>query len=397
MTNGSALEGLRILDLTRMLAGPYCTALLADMGADVIKVERPGVGDDARHFAPYKGGESGYFMLLNRGKKSITLNMKSPAGMEVLHRLIGESDVLIENFTPGVTRKLGIDYDSLKEKYPRLVYASISGFGQDGPLAHRAAYDIIAQAMSGLMSVTGAPDGPPTRVGESLGDLVAGLYTAWGIMVALTARDRTGRGQNVDVAMMDGLFSFLVTPMTLYLFGDKTPTRVGNRHPISTPFDTYRANDGHVVIAVANDPMFRRLAEAMEMPELADDPRFVTDEERTNHEPQLRALIEEWTGARTVAGVVEILEAAGVPTGDIWTIPEAATSAHVKHRGMLTEVEHPTAGRIPLLAQPVRLSETAGGIQGPPPLLGEHTETILSELLGMDEDAIQGLRRDGAI
>ena len=397
MTNGSALQGLRILDLTRMLAGPYCTALLADMGADVIKVERPGVGDDARHFAPYKGGESGYFMLLNRGKKSITLNMKSPAGMEVLHRLIGESDVLIENFTPGVTRKLGIDYDSLKEKYPRLVHASISGFGQDGPLAHRAAYDIIAQAMSGLMSVTGAPDGPPTRVGESLGDLVAGLYTAWGIMVALTARDRTGRGQNVDVAMMDGLFSFLVTPMTLYLFGDKTPTRVGNRHPISTPFDTYRANDGHVVIAVANDPMFRRLAEAMEMPELADDPRFVTDEERTNHEPQLRALIEEWTGARTVAGVVEILEAAGVPTGDIWTTPEAATSAHVKHRGMLTEVEHPTAGRIPLLAQPVRLSETAGGIQGPPPLLGEHTETILSELLGMDEDAIQGLRRDGAI
>ncbi len=397
MMDGSALEGLRILDLTRMLAGPYCTALLADMGAEVIKVERPGVGDDARHFAPYKGGESGYFMLLNRGKKSITINLKSPAGMDVLHRLIGESDVLIENFTPGVTRKLGIDYGSLRDRYPRLVYASISGFGQDGPLAHRAAYDIIAQAMSGLMSVTGSPDGPPTRVGESVGDLVAGLYTAWGIMVALAARERTGRGQNVDVAMMDGLFSFLVTPMTLYLFGGKTPTRVGNRHPISTPFDTYRASDGHVVIAVANDPMFRRLAAAMEMPELADDPRFATDEERTRHEPQLRALMEEWTRPRTVAGVVEILEAAAVPTGEIWTIPEAATSAHVKHRHMLAEVEHPTAGRIPLLGQPVRLSETAGRIQGPPPLLGEHTESVLGELLGMDEEAIQDLRQGGAI
>ena len=397
MTDGSALGGLRILDLTRMLAGPYCTALLADMGAEVIKVERPGVGDDARHFAPYKGGESGYFMLLNRGKKSITINMKSPAGMEVLRRLIGESDVLIENFTPGVTRKLGIDYDSLKDTYPRLIYASISGFGQEGPLAHRAAYDIIAQATSGLMSITGFPEGPPIRVGESLGDLVAGLYTAWGIMVALAARQRSGRGQNVDVAMMDGLFSFLVTPMTLHLFGDKPPTRVGNRHPISTPYDSYRAGDGYVIIAVANDPMFRRLAAAMDMPELADDPRFVTDEERTKHEPQLRALIEEWTGARTVAAVVGILEAAGVPSADIWTIPQAAASDHVKHRGMLAEVDHPTAGRIPLLGQPVRLSDTAGRIQGPPPLLGEHTESILGELLGMDGDAIQNLRRDGAI
>ncbi len=397
MTDGSALAGLRILDLTRMLAGPYCTALLADMGAEVIKVERPGAGDDARHFAPYKGGESGYFMLLNRSKKSITINMKSPAGMEVLHRLIAESVVLIENFTPGVTHKLGIDYESLKEKYPRLVYASISGFGQEGPLAHRAAYDIIAQAMSGLMSVTGAPDGPPTRVGESLGDLVAGLYTAWGIMVALTARARTGRGQNVDVAMLDGLFSFLVTPMTLYLYGDKTPTRVGNRHPISTPFDTYRAKDGYVVVAVANDPMFRRLAGAMGMPELADDARFVIDEERTNHEPEMRAIIEEWTGPKTVADVVGILEAAGVPTGEIWDIPQTATSDHVKHRDMLTEVDHPSAGRIPLLQQPVRLSETAAAVQGPPPLLGEHTDAILEGLLGLDGEAIETLRRDGAV
>ena len=325
-----ALKGIRVLDFTRMLAGPLCTALLADIGADVIKIENPDGGDDARQFFPRKGDESTYFMLLNRGKKSLTVDLKSEKGLGLIESLIEKSDVLVENFRPGTAKRLGIDYERLSSINPRLVYASISGFGQTGPLSHQPSYDIIAQAMSGLMSITGSPDGPPTRVGKSVGDIIAGLFASWGILAALQARTRTGRGQHLDVAMLDSLLSLLVTPLSQYLFTGIVPHRVGNRHPVSTPFDTYRASDGLVVIAVANNPLFARLAEAIGHPELPGDERFSSDDRRTANEPALRALIEQWTMTRTVGEIIEHIGRAGVPVSPIWTVAQAAESDHVR-------------------------------------------------------------------
>lgn len=392
-----ALAGIRVLDLTRMLSGPFCTAILADAGADVVKVEACGGGDDARHFAPRQGGEGTYFMLLNRGKRSLTLDLKSPRGKEVLCDLAARADVLVENFRPGAADRLGIGYDAMAAINPRLVYASISGFGQEGPLAGVAAYDIIAQAMSGLMSITGFPDGPPTRVGESVGDIIAGLYGAFGILTALQARERSGRGQHVDVAMFDSMFSLLVTPLSQYLFTGEEPRRVGNRHPVTTPFDAYRAGDGLVIIAVANERLFARLAACMGHPGLEADTRFLSDERRTQNEPALRAIIEKWTGARTVAEVVEVLGQEGIPSSPIWTVPEAAGSAQVAARGLITRLTHPTAGEIPLVPQPVRFSGTPTGVRRPPPLLGEHTDEVLAEALGLGADAIASLREGGVI
>lgn len=394
---GGALAGIRILDLTRMLSGPFCTALLADAGAEVIKIEARGTGDDARHFAPRQEGEGTYFMLLNRGKRSVTLDLKSPRGRDIVRDLARGADVLVENFRPGAADRLGIGYDAMSALNPGLVYASISGFGQDGPMAGVAAYDIIAQAMSGLMSITGFPDGPPTRVGESMGDIIAGLYGAFGILAALQARAHSGRGQHVDVAMFDSMFSLLVTPLSQYLFTGEEPRRVGNRHPVSTPFDAYRAGDGLVIIAVANERLFARFAACIGHPGLEADGRFSSDERRTRNEPALRALIEEWTGARSVAEVVETLGREGIPSSPIWTVPEAANSAQVAARGLITRLHHPTAGEIPLVPQPVRFSGTPAAVRRPPPLLGEHTDAILAGLLGLDDAAIAALRDDGVI
>lgn len=393
----SALEGVRVLDLTRMLAGPYCTALLSDIGAEIIKVETPGVGDDARHFAPRRGGESYYFMLINRGKKSVTLNLKSAEGLDLLYALAAKSDVVVENFKPGVAARLKIDYPALSEINSRLVYASISGFGQQGPLSHRPAYDIIAQAMGGIMSVNGVADGPPTRVGESIGDISAGIYTAWGILAGLLARERSGRGQYLDVAMLDSIFALLVTALTTHLCLGTVPQRIGNSHPISAPLDSFRAHDGHMIIAVANDPMFRRLAEAMGRPELADDPRFVTDELRKRNERDLKSLIESWSRELTVEQAVAILEKASVPASPILALDSVVNSEHIGFRGMLAQVEHPTAGRIRVLQEPVQFSETPRSVQGPAPLLGQHTDWVLSSILGLDELRIAELRRSGAV
>jgi crotonobetainyl-CoA:carnitine CoA-transferase CaiB-like acyl-CoA transferase len=393
----AALGGVRILDLTRMLAGPFCTALLADVGADVIKIENCDEGDDARAFEPKRGGESAYFMLLNRGKRSLALNLKDPEGQALLHGLVAKSDVLVENFRPGTAARLGLDYETLAAINPRLVYASISGFGQSGPLSHLPAYDIIAQAMSGLMSITGFPDKPPTRVGESLGDIVAGLYAALGILTALQARERTGRGQQVDVAMLDSMFSLLVTALCQYLYTGQEPRRIGNRHPISTPFDAFRARDGLVIIAVANQRLFARLVETIGRPELASDPRFVTDDRRTANESALRALIEEWTASRDVTDVVDALREVGVPVSPIWSVAEVANSEHVASRGLIARTVHATAGEIPLVRQPVQFSDTPSTIRRPPPLLGEHTGEILKELLHLKPDDVGALHLRGVI
>ncbi|QOF91675.1 CaiB/BaiF CoA transferase family protein [Pseudomonas lundensis] len=345
------LQGVRVLDISRVLAGPHCTAMLADLGADVIKFEVPQEGDDARHLGPFLAGESVYFGLINRGKRSVEIDFKDPSERQRFYELVADADVLVENFRPGVTRRLGIDFDTLKQHNPRLIYASISGFGQDGPLSGRPAYDIVAQAMSGLMSVTGFAATGPTRSGESIGDLCAGVYAAWAISSALFARERHAPGaQYIDVAMFDVLFSLQMTGLSNLYANGVAPGLVGNRHPVSTPFDTYRAADGLVVIAVASNRLFERLCQCMGQPELAIDPRFIDDASRTRHEPQLRAAIEAWTAQHSVEHLCDGLLEAGVPSSPVWDLAEAASSEHARVRQLQFQ---PPGAAVPCVPQPV--------------------------------------------
>jgi crotonobetainyl-CoA:carnitine CoA-transferase CaiB-like acyl-CoA transferase len=373
------LAGIRVLDFSRMLAGPFCTALLADVGAEVIKVESP-EGDDARHFAPRRGDESCYFMLVNRGKKSLTLDLKSDDGRATIQKLVATSDIVVENFKPGVTTRLGIDYASLSAINPRIVYASISGFGQEGPLSHRPAYDIIAQAMSGIMSVNGPAGTSPNRVGESIGDLVAGLQATWAILAALHGRERDGRGQHLDVAMVDSIFTIMVTALSQYLFTGEVPGRIGNANPISSPLDSFAAADGHLIIAVANDALFKRLAIAIGNPDLASDARFASDPLRKQNEAALKTILEGWTLQRSVEEAVAILESAQVPASPILSIDAVVASAHAKARNLVQSVVHPTAGRIPVVPQPVKFLGSGMMQVKPPPLLGEHSDEIRREI-----------------
>ena len=387
------LEGLRVLDFSRVLAGPFCSVLLADVGAEVIKIEPPG-GDDYRHIGPFKKGESALFMLINRGKKSVVVDLKAAGGASLIHELAAVSDVVVENYRPGVAERLGIDYASLSNINSRLVYASVSGFGQSGPMAERPSYDIVAQALSGMMSVTGNADGPPMRTAEPMGDLCAGLFAAWGIMVALYARDRNGHGSHVDVAMFDTLLSLLPTSLAQLLYSGDKPARTGNRHPLSSPFGSFEAGDSHVIIAVANNALFKRLAQALAMPELIDDPRFVSDEERTRHEPMLTTIIEDWARQRSVAEVVSILDSYAVPAAPICSVEQAVASAQTAFRQLLCDVEHPLAGAIRLSEQPVHYSGVARGKLRRSPLLGEHTDSVLSDVLGANSTRIASLRRN---
>ncbi|WP_297841218.1 CaiB/BaiF CoA-transferase family protein [Pseudomonas sp.] len=345
------LKGVRVLDLSRVLAGPHCTAMLADLGADVIKFEVPGHGDDSRHLGPFKDGESVYFGLINRGKRSVEMDFKSTSERARLYELVRDADVVVENFRPGVTRRLGIDFDTLKQYNPKLIYASISGFGQHGPLSRNPAYDIVAQAMSGLMSVTGFTETGPTRSGEAIGDLCAGVYAAWAISSALFARERHAPGaQYIDVAMFDVLFSLQMTGLSNLFANGVAPGLVGNRHPISTPFDTYRAADGQVVIAVASNKLFLRFCECLGRPELGNDPRFADDPQRTLNEPALRAEIETWTRQLSVDQVCDILLDAGVPSSPVWNLAQAAESEQAQARQLLIR---PEGSVQPLVPQPV--------------------------------------------
>lgn len=393
---GKPLDGLRVLDFSRVMAGPFCTVLLADLGAEVIKVEST-QGDDYRHVGPFKDGESGLFVFMNRGKKSITVDLKAPAGRDIIHGLARRADIVVENFRPGVTTRLGIDYATLKAVNPKLVYLSISGFGQAGPLAHRPAYDLIAQAMAGLMSMTGEPERPPMRVGEAYGDLVSGLYGAWAIMAAMFARERKGEGCYLDIAMFDALFSLLPTALSIYLFTGQMPLRNGNQHLISTPFGSFRARDGHVIIAVANNALFVKLAAAIGQPELANDERFASDETRTHHEPALRAIIESWTRTRSVANVVETLNAAAVPASPIWTVDQATKSDQASYRQLLATVQHPRLGAILVPEQPVHISGSERGRLAASPELGQHTDEVLTTVLGYDAEGIAELRAQKVI
>lgn len=388
----SALTNVKILDMTRVLSGPFCTAMLADMGAEVIKVEHPMGGDGAREPSAAVNGESLYFMSLNRGKKGITLNLKEEKGREILKSLIKKSDVIVENFRPGVMAKLGLSYPDVKKLNPGIIYASISGFGQESPMKHLPAFDLVAQAMGGIMSINGQKGAPPTRVGVSIGDTSTALYTAFAIVTALFNREKTGRGQSIDVSMVDSIFSLLEMSLFSYLGDDKKVLgRIGSRHPTSYPYDVFEAKDGYFTIATFDNTGFRRLCNAMGRPELLDDERFLTDTIRGKNDAVLKEIIHAWSNELTVEQVLDTLEKAGVPSSPIYNIDQIAESEHIKAREMLVRVDHPVAGATRLPAMPVKFSDTKAAIQGPSPLLGEHTGEVLKNELGFDDRSIRKL------
>jgi CoA:oxalate CoA-transferase len=391
------LKDIRVLDLSRVMSGPYCTAMLADLGAEVIKIELPKRGDEGRLFGPHKDGESTYFMLLNRGKKSITVDLKHPEGVALIKRLAAKCDVVVENFRPGVAKRLGLDYEAIRAENERVVYASISGFGQDGPLADLPAFDLVIQAMSGLMSITGQKGGPATAVGESVADICTGMFAAWGIMAALYSRERTGRGQHLDVAMLDSMFAMQLTALSRLLYFGGAPTRVGNRHPETYPVDSFPTRTGDVVMVVPSNPAFAQLAAAMGQPGLAKDPRFVDNVARNRNEDALRAIISAWTEARTADEVVDALGAVSIPAAAVWTLDRVVSSGHEKHRTLVKKGRHVRFGEVPLVPQPVRFSDGAVSEVGAPPVLGQHTDEVLKELLALDDAAISALRAKGVI
>lgn len=372
------LSGIKVLDLSRVLAGPYCTALLADLGAEIIKLEPP-AGDDYRHIGPFKDGESALFTLNNRGKKSIMLDLKNPADLKLAQALAGRVDVVVENFRPGVAARLGLGPEAMRAANPRLIYCSISGFGQEGPFKDLPAYDLVVQAMSGLMSATGEEGGAPLKTGESIADLVAGLFASWSIMAALVSRNATGQGATLDVAMYDALFSMLTTSHAQHFYGGVLPGRVGNRHPLSTPFGCFATSDGQVVIAVLNGSQFERLAGLIGKPEIVADPRFVSDSSRTEHEPALRVLIEDWSRARTTEEAVAALASQGLPTAPIWDIAKAADNDHAKARGLVSKLTHPVLGQSPVIGQPVRFDGAKPVASTAAPRLGGDMEAVLKE------------------
>lgn len=397
-SNPDALLGMRVLDLSRVLAGPFCTMLLADMGAEVIKLEIPERGDDSRQFPPFKDGESLYYVNLNRGKRSITLNLKHEEGRRIFMELVKKSDVLIENFRPGTMDRLGIGYETLKEVNPRLVFASISGFGQTGPYRSRPGYDIIGQAMGGLMSITGWPDSPPTRSGTAIGDILSALFCCIGILSAIKVREQTGKGQAVDVSLVDSVFASTENiPQKVFIEG-KVPTRIGNRYEFVYPYGSFKTVDGWVILGIANDAIWRRFVEATGMPHLLDDERFSTNPLRVENHAELAPFIEGWTSTMTVPEVVTLLTEHGVPACPIYNLKEAAEDPHIGGvREMTVEMEQPGLGMIKLMGNPIKMSETRPSPKGPAPGLGEDNRSVLAELLGLPEAELERLRREGVI
>jgi crotonobetainyl-CoA:carnitine CoA-transferase CaiB-like acyl-CoA transferase len=387
------LEGITVLDLTRVLSGPYCTMLLADMGARVIKVEQPGKGDDTRAWGPpFLEGESAYFLSINRNKESITLDFKHREGRAVLDRLIAKADVLVENFRPGTLAKLSLDYQSLSAQYPQLIYCSISGFGQTGPRRAEPGYDAVIQAEGGLMSITGAADGPPFRLGVAIADIVSGMFAAYGISMALHARQRTGLGQEVDLAMLDAVTALLTYQAGNYFASGNIPQRLGNRHPSIAPYETFAASDGDFVIAVGNDELWKKFCAVTGLDAHPDIARFATNRQRVSEYDALRPLVAKALASQSRDCWIENLTAAGVPCGSVRNLEEVFSDDQVRAREMVAFVEHPTVGALEVLGVPVKLSTTPGSVRRPPPRLGEHTETILTTELGLDAAAFARLR-----
>jgi formyl-CoA transferase len=392
------LDGVRVLDLTRVLAGPYCTMFLGDLGAEVVKVEQPGVGDDTRGWGPpFVGGESAYFLCVNRNKKSITVDFKSNDGVALLRRLAERADVLIENFRPGTLERLGLGEKDLRANNPRLIYASLSGFGADGPMSDAPGYDLIVQAWGGLMSITGMPDGEPTKVGVAIIDLVAGLMLGKAIVSALFAREKLGIGQKIDTSLLEAEVACLINVGSNYLVEGKIPRRWGNAHSSIVPYQSFKTADGYLVIGVASEGIWRRFCQAIGKTELADDPRFAKNSDRVqNREVLIPVLLEIFLGRETDAWI-KLLNEAEVPCAPVQTVDQVFKAPQVLHREMLVEVEHPTAGTVSMAGIPVKFSATSPSIRLPPPTLGQHTEEVLTSWLGIKPEEIEELKKKSVI
>jgi crotonobetainyl-CoA:carnitine CoA-transferase CaiB-like acyl-CoA transferase len=394
----AALQGIRVVDMTQALAGPYLAMLLGDLGADVVKVERPGSGDQSRGWGPpFAGGESAYFMSVNRNKRSLTCDYGSAEGLEVLRRLVQRADVLLTNERREPYRvRLGIDYASLSARNPRVVYCSITGFGMSGPYEGRPGYDIIAQGMAGLMPITGDQGDVPMRYPASIADLATALYGLGSVLAALYVRERSGRGQHIDLSLVESQAWWGVTQAVAYLLSGRPPAKLGNDHPFIVPYGTFRARDSYLIIACASEALWQRLCSVVGLEEMRDDPRYRINRERVVRREEVRQRLEERLAARPATEWAQLLDQAGIPAGPIYSIPEMLQDEHMRARGFVVEQEHATAGTLRTLASPIRLHETPPGYRLPPPLLGQHTDEILAEL-GFTAQEIARMRGSGAV
>ena len=407
MSSPGALSNIRVLDLSRVLAGPWASQILGDLGADILKVERPGAGDDTRLWGPpflkdpqgQPTGESAYYLCTNRNKRSLAIDMALPPGQALIRALALQCDVVIENFKVGGLKAYGLDAESLRALNPRLIYCSITGFGQTGPYAHRAGYDFLIQGMGGLMSVTGRgddqPGAGPMKVGVALTDIMTGLYASTAILAALQARHSTGEGQHIDLALLDVQVAGLANQGMNYLYSGQLPQRMGNAHPNTVPYQDFPTADGHMILAIGNDGQFAKFCEAVGHAEWASDERFATNAARVTHRQALIPMIQAVTQTRNTSAWVSLLENLGVPCGPIHTVDQVYQDPQVRSRDMTFEMQHPTAGPIPLVASPIRMSETPVAYRHAPPMLGQHTREVLSEVLGMTDDTLNDLKQQG--
>ncbi|MEE9531812.1 MAG: CaiB/BaiF CoA-transferase family protein [Syntrophobacteria bacterium] len=392
------LKGIKVLDLSRVLAGPYCTMMLGDLGAEVIKVERPHAGDDTRHWGPpFVAGESAYYLCVNRNKKSLTANMKTPEGVEIIKSLSKQSDILIENFKVGTLDNTGLEYRELSQENPGLIYCSITGFGQNGPYKDKPGYDFMIQGMGGLMSFTGEPDGPPMKVGVAIVDITAGLFASSAILAALRHREKSGEGQYIDISLLDSVMAWLANVGSNYLVSGENPVRYGNAHPNIVPYEPFKTKTSYVALAVGNDQQWRAFCKLAGLEELAQDPKFATNAARVENRTELVPIVAARMLSKKAEEWLHLLEEAGIPCGPINTLDRVFSDPQVKARAMIEEVPHPTAGTVKLVGTPMKLSKTPCKTMLHPPLLGEHTDEILQDQLGFSPEQIQQLREKGAV
>ena len=396
--NKGALSGIRVLDLTRVLAGPFCTMLLGDMGAEIIKIETPGQGDDSRRYPPFIGKESAYFMNLNRNKKSLVLNLKHAKAREIFLSLVEKSHVVLENFRPGTMEKLDLGYDTIRSRNPDIVYSCISGFGHSGPYQDLPGYDIIGQAMGGIMSITGWPDSPPTRTGTAIADVLAGLNACIGILAGLLAVGNGRPGQKIDIALVDSVVSAMETIIQIYLVENRVPQRTGNRYEFIYPYDTFKAEDGWVIIAVGNNKLWEAFCKAIGRPELLNNTDYCDNYDRVKAHGEVKQIVENWSQKMKVREIVDFLLSRKIPCAPIYTVKEVVEDQHIAAaRQMIRQVEHPVAGPIKVIGSPINMSETPAQVDSPAPMLGQHSEAVLKELLNMTADELQSLKADNAI
>ncbi len=392
------LEGIRVVDLTRILAGPYCTMMLGDMGAEIIKIENPDGGDDTRGWGPpFLNGVSTYFISINRNKKSLTLNLKDERGKEILRNMIRKSDIIVENFRPGTLDKLGFPWEEIHRINSAMIFASLSGFGQTGPRVSEPGFDVVIQGEGGIMSITGEPDGPPNKVGASIADITAGMLAAQGILLSLYHREKTGVGQMVDIGMLDGQVALLTYHANNYFGTGKLPPRRGNKHPSITPYETYECKDGYFNLGVGNDSLWRRFCDAMRLGDIKEDPKFAVNKDRVDNRLELQEILDAFFAEKTVGETLETLRVAGIPCGPINNLAQVLNDPQVIAREMVVDIDMPVAGPTKVTGVPIKLSKTPGAVRTPPPSLGQHTDEVLESVLGMDEAQRNALREEGVV